>query len=416
MMRSISRAAKAAVLVITTFCLSLAGPAGAEGNTVISLGVSPPTLNFEVLRGQPYEALIRITYAGDEETELNLTASGDISDWVTFCSREDPNTPIESIMVTGGESTRFWAKFNVPENAPVGISNGILLFTTSKAEDVEGIGAKLQAKTEVSIDITGTPVLSGIANSITTRDVEVNYPLRVKVDFKNTGNVVATPKVDVSITKNDTLVDAFTYAETKVKPERTAILSAEWDTIGREHGDYKAQVVVSLGEEILAENELAFSLLPVGTLSREGMFTKFSLSGQPELGTMAELQATFFNTGQIDTKAIFVGEVYHDGKLINTLQSEELLIPVAKSDVLKAYLNLDTPGHYSIKGYINYEGKRTDIMELSFDTDGPVELGGPALSSKDEAGIPWWWAMVGAGALIALALGGFLYRARRKQT
>ncbi|GAI80418.1 unnamed protein product, partial [marine sediment metagenome] len=184
---------------------------------------------------------------------------------------------------------------------------------------------------------------------------EVNYPLQIKISFKNTGNVVAKPQIAVEISSNGAIVDSVSFEDTKIKPEKIEVIPVEWDTTGRQAGNYSAHVVVSLGGTNIGEKGLEFAILPLGTLSRSGMLTEISLQGEPKQASLVSILATFVNTGQIDTRAKFTGEVYCNGDLIDVIESGEILIAVGESGVLKSYLRLENSGNYQINGYINFD-------------------------------------------------------------
>ncbi|GAJ08829.1 unnamed protein product, partial [marine sediment metagenome] len=225
----------------------------------------------------------------------------------------------------------------------------------------------LAAPVAVTIFVTGNQILSGVVNGISADDVEVKYPLRIKVQFHNTGNVIATPQITVEIaTQDGTAINHFTSSEFNVKPEKRETILLEWDTTGKEPGDYIANVSVVLGDAIIKQEQLDFAILPTGTLTRSGSLTELIFEGEPGLGILTMIQATFVNTGRIDTKAKFIGDVYHDGTLVDTLQSEELLVAVGNMELLKSYFQPDQPGEYRIEGYVIYEGKRTEEKEISF--------------------------------------------------
>lgn len=358
-------------LLIFLLLTLLVFPSGSVG-AAIGLGISPSTIHIDdALKGNEYQDGIMLYYTGEGETTLQLTATGDIAEWVSFYDPNNLSSPIESANATVGEWTRLWVKFYIPDNAPVGTSTGTILITTAALSESEsGASIKLQAKTEVSIVVTGTAVLSGQVNSISARDTEIGYPLRIEVQFKNTGNVVATPEINVNISQDGVNIDSPSFAQEAVKPKQTGTICAEWDTSGRDLGDYTAHVAVALGEENLSTEELSFAILPVGTITRAGVFTELSLKGEPGLGKIIKIQATFLNTGQIDTKAKLIGELYCDNELIDTLESEEALVPVGQSDILTSYVTLEKDGDYDIKGYINYEGKKTEVKEISFSIGG----------------------------------------------
>ncbi|MBA7632411.1 hypothetical protein ES703_39957 [subsurface metagenome] len=249
----------------------------------------------------------------------------------------------------------------------------------------------------------------------------MKYPLRIKVQFHNTGNVVATPLITVKIaTQDGTTINNFTSSEFNVKPQKHETILLEWDTTGKEPGDYIANISVTLGDSVIKQEQLNFAILPTGTLTRSGSLTELIFEGEPGLGVLTMIQATFVNTGKIDTKAKFIGDVYHNGTLVDSLQSEELLVAVGNMELLKSYFKPDQPGEYRVKGYVIYEGKKTEEKEISFaiTENGEVEHLTNAISTS--AGdpkqtfdllIPVLLAVV--GALIITVIIFMILRSRR---
>jgi len=357
-------------IIMVVALLSLLSPllsSPVSGAIGISLGPSRIELE-DALRGEVYERMIRVSSGCEDTATLLLFAGGDAGEWISFYDWDNPGAPIESVTIAGHDTVKVLVRFSIPEDAASGDYTATIDAESMPEAGVEGgqVGMKLRARANVTIEVTGEQILTGDVKSITARDVEVNYPLKIKVEFVNTGNVVAQPEIDVAISKDGTAIDSFTFAEAKVKVGLRQVIPMEWDTTGRELGDYLARTAVSLGGEVISTRELNFAILPVGTLSREGVLTELSLQGNPKLGAMAKIQATFFNTGQIDTKAKFIGEAYCDNELVDTLESEESLIPVGQEDTLTSYVKLERPGNYDIKGYINYEGKKTEVKEIFF--------------------------------------------------
>ena len=334
------------------------------------LGIAPTELKItNALRGGEYERMVWVYNPGEDEINVTLGTYGEAADWVSFYHTSDPSTSINSMSVPGEDNVGVLVKFNIPADAAAGSYNATIYAETIPAQGEVGEGTmttKFRAPAGVTVMVTGTQILTGVVSRISTRDTEVNNPLRLEVHFSNTGNVVATPQIDVEITKDDASIDSLTFAETKVKPEKSETISMEWDTNGRELGDYAAHVAISLDEEVIATEGLNFAILPVGTLSRAGIFEELSLQGEAKLSTLTKVQATFLNTGQIDTKAKFIGELYCDDELIDTLESEEVMVPMGQGDILASYVTPEKDGDYDIKGYINYEGKKTEVKEISF--------------------------------------------------
>ncbi len=334
--------------------------------------ISPGVIEITgALHGEDHLRTIRAQYltmsGGVGDTTLELSCEGAISEWVTFHHPDDPTTPIQSVTHAEGENAVFKIKIAIPEDAPVGVSTGTLWAKPITSEG-EGMTVMTQGKTEISVEVLGEPIMTGKASAFAAQDIEVGYPLRVKFIFTNTGNVVATPETRVEIIKNGKVIDSYTYSGIDIPRGKQDFVVAKWaNTDDREPGDYTARVTVFWGGEMIASEELEFTILPEGSLSILGEFTILKLAFEPELGTLARIDAGFSNTGQKDAKAQFIGEAYLDGKLIGTVVSAEIIVPVDEAEILSSYVELEHAGSYTVTGYVNYEGKATDVREVSFE-------------------------------------------------
>lgn len=372
--------------------------------SAIGLGVAPSNLEMhDALRGEEYERIIRLSNYGEDKGRFSLNATGQCSKWIYFYNMEDQSAPITNVTIPGNGNVKILVKFKIPEDAATGNYTGTIYAQGIPTGEVSGEVGQVVAvmiPASVMIEVTGMQTLTGKVESITTIDTEINYPLRIKVRFQNTGNVIATPIIDVKISKEGVLTDSFTFAEARVKVGSKETIIVEWDTTGKESGDYIANTTISLGDEVLATKELQFKLLPVGTLSRQGNLTDISYEGEPLVGRVTTILGTFRNSGEIDTKAKFIGEVYVDGELVDTISSEELLVPVRETETLTTYLKIEKDGSYAIKGHAVYEGKTTDTKELSFvvGTESGVE---PEPTPKPTTSIPGFGAIE---AIIALTI------------
>ena len=391
----------------------------------IGIAVTPSHLEIsDALRGGEFERNITIYNPDPEITSYTLSVSGDAGLWISFFKQDDPTSPVDRVTIPGNENVRILVKFTIPQDAANGEHKATIIVTSVPAEEASGGSGQvvsLAAPVAVTIFVTGNQILSGVVNGISADDVEVKYPLRIKVQFHNTGNVVATPLITVKIaTQDGTTINNFTSSEFNVKPQKHETILLEWDTTGKEPGDYIANISVTLGDSVIKQEQLNFAILPTGTLTRSGSLTELIFEGEPGLGVLTMIQATFVNTGKIDTKAKFIGDVYHNGTLVDTLQSEELLVAVGNMELLKSYFKPDQPGEYRIKGYVIYEGKKTEEKEISFTIteNGEVEHLTNAISTS--AGdpkqtfdllIPVLLAVV--GALIITVIIFMILRSRR---
>jgi hypothetical protein len=353
-----------ALMLLLPVLLLLPSNASAQG-----MGVAPAKFTINnALRGAEYERPMIVYNIFSEARDFALSSGDEMSGWISFYKLDDLNTPISNITIPGEESANILVKFNIPQDAANGVHTSKIWVETTPAQEGEGgMVVPIKISSEVEIEVTGTQILTGEVKSITIRDTEIDHLLRIKVEFQNTGNVMAKPQIDVNITKDSAPIDSFSYSETEVMVEAREVIPVEWDTTGRETGEYVADVSVSLGGNVLTAQSLPFKILPTGTLTRWGELTELSYEGRLAIETVVKITATFQNTGEIDTIAKLVCEVYKDDVLIDTINSEQMLIPVKEEGLLKAYLKLHENGHYNIKGYAVYDGKTTETKEVSFD-------------------------------------------------
>ena len=367
---------KIAVIFIAFLILSLCPAA----NAAIGIGISPASITIEdAFKGGTYERAITVFNSGDETGNFGLTAEGECADWISFYNETKPDIPITEITIPGKDNVKILVKFGIPE----GIANAdytSTIYAQSIPEEgavTEGAVAHaiIRIPLEVLIEVTGTQILKGTVKSITTMDIEIDYPLKIKVEFQNEGNVIAKPKIAVGITKNGELVDSFVHDETGIKPDCTDTITVLWNTTGRDTGDYVANVAVSLGEELLSAKELPFKVLPFGTLTRQGVLHTLTIEGKPLVNIVIKLVANFENTGEIDTMAKFKGEIYHEGNLLDVMESDEMFVEVGETTKLADYYKITEAGSYAIKGRVFYAGKETAEKEVSFDVPVPeVEI------------------------------------------
>ncbi len=355
------------IIYITTIsCLIIALSTNANA---IGIGVSPASIKIDdALKGSTYEKTFIAYNTGNETGLFTLNASGDSKDWITF-HEINGSAPVNSIEISGKGSKKLLVRFKIPQDAANARYNSTLYVQSVPSQQIQG-GAAAQAvmrmPVTVSIVVTGIQRLDGIVKNVNIRDIETGYPLRIYVDFLNTGNVEAKPTISVDISKDGKAIDSFISSETLVKVYANETIEVEWKTTGRETGDYSARVSVSLDGKKLEDKTLSFKMHPAGTLTIQGNLTSVDIEGEPLLNSLLKVKGNFANTGQLDTTAKFSAEIYKDNELIDTIQSEELLVPIRKTSSLISYYKIMATGNYVIKGKIFYGTKETEVIEKKF--------------------------------------------------
>jgi cytoskeletal protein CcmA (bactofilin family) len=395
------------IFAVGLILIILSSNVGAAG-----IAVSPSKIEMDdVLKGAEPERVLTIFNTATYKDTFSLTVTGDISDWISFYRMDDPAIPINNITIPAEAKAQVLVKFAIPEDTAAGDRYTSKIYVQSIPPEAGAGQAAVMIKMPVyvMINVTGTQTLVGTVESIATTDTEVNVPLKIRVEFRNTGNVIAKPTVNVDISRDGAVVDSVTYSDKEVAPTRKEAVRVEWDTAEVKSGDYVAKVSVLLGGEVLKTKELPFKLFPPGELTRHGTFSDITCEGEPAVGAVTKIPVTFVNTGGIETMAKFTGEVYVDGNLVGTVESNELLVPMGGSKILTSYLTIESPGNYVIKGHVEYEGRTTDTKELSFDVSGAAAKTGDDENSTNST--PGFGAAGGLSAILIL-----IFALRRRTT
>lgn len=337
----------------------------------IGIGISPAEIILNnSLKGSEYESSLTVLNPGNEAMNFSLGSSGSIGEWVSFYNLNNSENKIYNVKIPGKDRATVLVKIKVPLDAANAIYNGSLdVMSIPDVSTGTGSGQSLiiGASTKVTIDITGEEIIEGNVFGIMTKNIEPGYPLEIITRFQNTGNVVVTPKIAITILYEKNIINSFIHETTSVKPGITELIIGKWMTTAANiPANYTANVEVSLNGKILKSENLSFQILPVGTLTKSGNLTQIILEDKPDIDTVVKVRAYFTNTGQIETQAKFSAEVFKDNKLIDTISSDELTAPINKEIVLLSYLKLTSPGDYSIKGKVIFSGKETPVKEYLF--------------------------------------------------
>jgi hypothetical protein len=390
----------------------------------IGIGLAPASIDIvDALRGAEYENGLRI-YTADQQTDYSVAVEGEAAAWLSLTYK---GAPVNRITVLPGSPEEFQVKVAVPEDAANNKYTAKVIVTSiPSAVSGGGQAVAVSAYSTISIAVTGTQIIEASVNSIYTEDVETGYPLEIQVFVQNTGNVEVTPIITVNITANENAVGNVAEDNVKVRAGAGQFIIAEWDTTGNAAADYLAMVNVVLDGKTLATEELPFKILPLGTLTRSGELMGIVVNGAAVVNRVTKMTATFSNTGQIDTWAEFTGEIYKGDQLVDTFTGEKLLIASRSEANLIAYFNLAETGDYTIKGWVVFEGKKTETMELTFTvivpepgniaevnpTVAPTQMAGEVIGNTGMAA--YVYVIIGlAGAAAIAAVYFFVWRRRQ---
>jgi len=343
-----------------------------SASTGIGLGPSQTTIT-DALRGTIVERSLTVFNVGDTDGNITLVAEGAAGTWVTFHPMTPQGSALQYLVVKGRSNIPLVVRLTIPADTANGNYTTTIraqLRPVSAAGTGLGSSTVIEATSQLSVGVTGEQKVSGTVNYVAADDTEANYPLAIRALFQNTGNVAVNPEIKVTVFGKNKTIESVSYSGTQVKTGQTETIIVRWNTTNVEPGDYSARVGVSVGTTTIKESEIPFKIFPAGTLSRQGNLTILKYDGVPAVGTVVKITGIFENTGTIETKAKLMGEIYRDGILIDTFSTDELSIPIYTTGDLIHYFKLETPGDYTIKSYVLYEGKKTPQKELSFKTTG----------------------------------------------
>ena len=348
-------------------------------STISALGVAIGPTAFEItnaLRGSEYERTITVFNPSTTETHYNLSTDGQAASWIRFYTLDDEQQAITGIDIIGQSNTQVLLKVNVPSDIADGTyTSTIYAVTNPVAAGGNGVSTAMQARSDMTIDVTGIQIIDGTVKSVTANSPEAGMPMRLVVNFQNNGNVAVQPNIDCVINKGNVKVTEISNNTTSVAPQTDEDIQTEWaTTIADQTGDYTGQVTISLGDKVLTTQDLAFTIFLPGTFSEQGELTSLNYIGKPLLNTVVTIQAGFQNIGQTDTLVTFTGQVYIGGNLIDVVNSESTLVPAGQLGTVTSYLKLSQAGKYTIKGYISYAGKQTATKELAFNIAGQGKI------------------------------------------
>lgn len=338
----------------------------------IGIGISPSEISIDnVLKGNEAERSLTIFNTGPETTNFTLSSSGHVCKWVTFYDSDDPATNITIISIPGHEKRTVTIKVQIPEDTlNAKYVGSIDIRSMPVAANNNGMGQQLiiGASSSIELIVTGNQTVKGVVTAIVIEDTEPGYPVKIKTIFKNEGNVIAIPGIDVIIHQGNNDIFSFTNDEVSVKPTITEPIIAKWNTTTANlPGEYTAKVTVILDEQILRSDTIPFEILPIGTLTRQGNLTDILIDDIPAIGTLLKIKSCFENNGLIETSAKFTAEVYKDDNLVDTITSDELVVEKNEEIELISYLKIEDPGDYRIEGKVIYDKKETPVKELSFE-------------------------------------------------
>lgn len=398
----------ASVLCVSTGLLATAGRVEAQRPpNVTGVGVYPSIVEVpSALRGERYETGTVLLNTSDQPRKFTFEADKDseIASWVSFATSEAPATLVTEANAPPNGELHIMVYVTVPSDAASATYKGNITYASGSTTGENAV--VLNIRQEMQITVTGKQVLNVELGDLFTNQIEVGQPLAVQARIVNRSNVSVNPNIVASIRSVSgpevardlqARLDRFRPNEEKTLPV------LEWDSKNQQPGDYIVDYrLLAQGVEF-AKGSAPFTLAPFGTLSRSGEIERITFHGELAAGSTSRADVVFKNTGRIDARAKFEGELYRGSTLLTPVESRsEVLARAGEEVTLQVFFPVDKSGKHELRGHVTFEGARTDEASASFGEGGLPLIGDVSAS------------VLAAGGAVVVALVMALVMLRRR--
>lgn len=337
----------------------------------IGISSSPIIIN-DALKGMIYLHTITIHNQNTEESNITLEKNGMITEWITFRDYNDNSVTFDTIKIQGESTKKIIVHIQVPENTSNQKYNSEIIFKEQieHTEKNQSATVQWQYPLQVTVNVTGEQNLNITIDNLYIATNEVNHPVKSIIKIINTGNVIAEPKIQVRITKNNVPVTQLSDTTKKIFPGSYHKYELVWNTDGMVPGQYTAYMTISLAGKMIRNQTIPFEVYKVGTLRREGLLDNIVLGGDLKVNETIRITAQFLNTGEIEVQAQLNSDIYIDDQFITTINSANITVQKGHLDTFHVNYLLPQKGDYSIKNYFVYDNiigtQCTNTSILSF--------------------------------------------------
>ncbi len=389
---------------------AVAQTAQAVANSPGGIGISPSELVItDVLRGQDYPTSIVILNDAQSASDFQIRGEGELGKWLVFGERGAESAELKVSVPPGKTFVRVVIR--VPSETANGeystkINVAAASDTDASAQGGSGVGVSFEIITKISV--TGTQRLEATLGDISILATEVGTDVLVRSRVVNGGNVGLPSAQTVAVFRKEKEIDKFDNLTERqfVGAGETKDVVTAWNTKDALPGAYEFVVHVFAGELDLGERRIGFDLAPSGSLSRSGELKSLVLVGTPVLGQPTAMRAVFLSTGKASTTSVLSVSVYEGNRLVATEKSLGMFTPPEQTVDLDVFF-MDLPkGKYRAVGQVNYDGRVTKELELTF---------GLGVSST-KGSSPMLFASLGAALLLVLLAGLLVRRQSRAKS
>lgn len=314
--------------------------------------ISPDDIRLtNVLIGGYAEKIITITTDSEVPLEFELSAAGQIKDWIGF----SPNT---SLKVSKASPLHLKVMVKPPKTAAEGTYSGSLKIYFEQKQ--LGTTSENLFELKISMGITDKIVKQAIVKNIFVKDTEKDHLIDFFIDIANTGNIEVKPTAKVEIEGKSNI-----YEEVLLPFEEKEIVISLGNDL--DIGNYIAKIAVLLDNVPIIDKFLPFNILEKNSLIRKGTLLYIKNEERIHVNDKVRVDSLFKNTGEISVYTKFKGKIYFDDIIIQEIESEELYAPVNKTITLTSYFVPEKIGLYKIVGQVIYSTTITEEKESIVD-------------------------------------------------
>ncbi len=320
---------KLLLILASLIVLTLLEPAITDA---VGVGVSPAIVYFDnMLRDGYAERIITVSVSAAQQVPVSVSAGGEIASWLNFSSQ---------FIAQPGQPYKLKLIIRPPADVANGVYGGSMKVTTSDLGNVTSeVGSVVQAGVEfpISVTVTDRQIKECKAGGANAASAEKDEPVIFSYSVLNEGNVRIRPPVSVVVWDQEQLLVQLPTDELEI-------------------GQYWADFSVT---ECLFSQLLTFDVVEKGSFASDGILHNIVNKPYSDKGETVPVHAFFENVGEVQYLARFKGNVEFGEKVIELLESEELLVLPGEKVNFSIFYAPQESGRHIIRGRVFYGSKRT---------------------------------------------------------
>jgi len=321
----------------------------------VSIGVSPGRVVFDNLLQSGYaERTVTISTNSEEILAGTARPRGDIASWITF------NPDSSDFQISKSDPYKLKVVVQPPEDIPNGNYSGSIEFVTDTIGSVSGRagGIVKAAVTQlINVEVSGNEIIECRAGAFSIKDTELGFPLEFSATVINDGNVRLNPTFTFDF--QNQFQEGTILEEELIGQE--VLPTTESKIIGRidQNLDVGQYWVNALAEECDTKQVLTFSIVEKGGIIDKGFLKSIFNKPWVSVGETVEFVIRFANQGQRDVSAIFKGTIRLDDKIVEVIETEEVIVSAGTEEDISVFYSPIESGRHVLSGRVTYNKKLT---------------------------------------------------------